>query len=285
MNKNQEFKVDWKLILFSVVISTTLTVSFSENKDIFWTVLFLLIFLSLFLISFKLKHKLLTRLISIFGLSHLILFPYLYVILLNFDSNSFDMNRAISKIEKDGAFKELNESYTPLKLKAEFNILDSVIRLIPDTLDTSIGFLIDKNVLLFDNYLVYRSSKHYKTTQPMPDVWTIVICNKKGKFLMEAGLGKYEREDKLKIQLIKEKEGIVEKIENYNSEKARYERDEIWSYSRILWYSINIFESKHISPNTRLANIIYFMHRFIVYLLLVFIGTNCYNIIAITKKD
>ena len=66
---------------------------------------------------------------------------------------------------------------------------------------------------------------------------------------------------KLLFQL---KDSYVRQINNFKKDTARViERNDIWTYRKILSYSINIFFTGNMVPKTKLANVIFFLHELI----------------------
>jgi hypothetical protein len=264
--------------IISVVVAVTMTITFASNRSAFWTILFILIFGTIFLISYRAKHKLLLRLISVFGLIHFVMFPYIYIIFLNINSNSLLVNTNIVVNEKNAALKEINERYDPEQLNKDLLLIDSVISCDNLVLDSTLQYILDENMVIMDYYILHKSFDISLNGPPPIDyLSTIVVSNMAGKCIGEFSVDRYEPESKLRDVFLSLKRSINERLNNYSIRKTQYEQYQIWNYSRILWYSINIFDSKSIVPNTRGANVIYFIHRFFIYFLLALIGTTIYN--------
>ena len=57
----------------------------------------------------------------------------------------------------------------------------------------------------------------------------------------------------------------VNKIQDFKKEKEKLKtNNKIWSYSRILPYSLNIYTTGNLQPKTRLSNIIFHIHQLIL---------------------
>ncbi|MCP4551342.1 MAG: hypothetical protein GY834_04735 [Bacteroidetes bacterium] len=271
-----------KTIAYAGLLSLPLTLSYDISRDVFWTLVFGYLFGSILLISRKIKHKSLAIFISIFVLLHFLIFPYSYVFMLHSNPSSFLIKDVIVNNEKEDAISEIIEEYNPERLSTYSLIIDEVINTKNSGLDSLLSFIYDKNILFIDDFLIYRSSIRSKNGPPMGDAWSIAICDNHGNFVYEFGVHKFKSDYSLKKILSIQKDRLNSKLSKFSNRKSSFENHQIWNYSRILWYSINIFDSKIITPNTRGANIVFFFHRFLIYFLLVFIGTNTYN--AITKK-
>ena len=240
----------------------------------------ILIYLSikLYSISFKRdKSKLLLRVTSIFILAHLIIFPLIYLSIINGDPESIDIDDKIVNNEKDIRLKEFQKSNNT-DFQHKKKILNKILiddkKLISNV---SLNDIIDRKLLILNSNII--GSRYYDLPPGNQNNKIIIIYDKQGNQLFNFIVN-------YKI------DGITSALEDYLTEltikensKAKeleiIESNSFWSYRRILPYTLNILFTENFNPKSQTSNFVYFIHNILVLgFLLSFIMTLLQNYIT-----
>lgn len=275
--------------LFIVIIIGVICSLFSAlSMDIFITLIILAASTFLFLFALKSKFGLLLNTLSFFVLLHFIIFPYIYVILIKIDHKAFHVDTEIEKNELIIAEQELSEKYEMMIFsegeKVSLRLLDSK----STYLDSSFNYLNNDNILSVDTFLLHKSTIYKNMGHPSAGFSTLSICDSKGINIVNL-TGDYGNKisDELTLKefLNQQLEAIRKNNNKLAADKEKIEEKDIWSYRRILAYSINIFETDNLKPKTKSANIIFFIHKFLVSLFILgIIGTSFYEFLIEGKR-
>lgn len=279
---------DLKELLVIIPITIAFGVLSAISMDIFITLIMLSVSLFLFLLALKLQYDLLLKTLSLFVLLHFIIFPYIYVILVKIDSKAFIFDTEIEKNELNTAEHELCDKYNLTVLSKGEGVTLHLLNSKSTYLDSSFNYLNNDNILSIDSFLLHKSTIYKNLGHPSAGFSTLSVCDKMGKFIVNL-TGEFGNKisDELTLKQFLNNQLIA--IKNANSkleiDKNKISKKEIWTYRRILAYSINIFETDNIKPKTRIANIIFFIHKFLVSLFVLgIIGTSFYEFLVEGKK-
>jgi hypothetical protein len=234
--------------------------------------------IKLYSISFKRdKSKLLLRVTSIFILAHLIIFPLIYLSIINGDPESIDIDDKIVNNEKDIRLKEFQKSNNT-DFQHKKKILNKILiddkKLISNV---SLNDIIDRKLLILNSNII--GSRYYDLPPGNQNNKIIIIYDKQGNQLFNFIVN-------YKI------DGITSALEDYLTEltikensKAKeleiIESNSFWSYRRILPYTLNILFTENFNPKSQTSNFVYFIHNILVLgFLLSFIMTLLQNYIT-----
>lgn len=285
MNISKDNKKLFIITFFSLIFSFISALS----TNLFLTLILLSLSIFIFFIATKSRYTLLLKTFAFFVLFHFVLFPYLYVILIKIDSKAFQIDSEIEKNELIIAEQELNEKYEITNLSKRENILKKMLASKSTYLDSTFNYLNNDNILIIDS-LLFHKSYIYKKGGNRPRLYsTLSICNSKGKSIINL-IGDYGDNISSDLTLKQFFNNQMKTIKTTNHkliiDKDKIEEKDIWSYKRILAYSINIFETDNIKPKTKVANILFFIHRFLVAIFILgIIGTSFYELIEGKKKN
>lgn len=259
----------------AIVVIISLILSFITN-EISLVGLIISFLILLFMYSIKLKKSKKRQffyLLSTFLLLHLVVFPYIYLLLLKYDANSLKFDNYISKAEKNISLQSIEKEFNPLILKSELNITNTILQSDSLKLDTSIAYLNSGNILKIDTLMIFtspyiiRSSDEYDYIGPSVE---LKVCDFRGKYISSIyGINDdYNSRDSMSIR-----EFLYEIKNELNNNLDKYKlirddissKDKYWSYENILSYCINIFEAGNIAPKSRLANVVFFLHKSIAF--------------------
>lgn len=216
------------------------------------------------------NKKSLFKLVVIFLIVHLVIFPFAYVLIINNDPKDIAIENTIEKNERVNALTDLNNFYNAKIIHSEIITVQTLLATKNNSLDSSTSYLNRGNILIFDTFMLYKNNitKMYNRPYHIPQ---LVVCNINGKII--SAITKEIRNEDLPLETInkflaKHKKEITDKYKRYNSKKNEVLRNKrIWTYSKILPYSLNIF-SGNIKPIGRLANIIHSLHIILVTIIL-----------------
>jgi len=207
------------------------------------------------------------------------MFPLTYLICLKRDNKSILINDIISSNEKADALLILKGEFMPEKLSENNILLDRIIRSASQRIDTSLDFFCTHNMLKLDSFFITKIDTVISVPDHAPVVNNLLLVfNDEGKFLEKFYTN--ERFVQGEKRTVREffstlKKGNEDRINKYVDRSSDITlRNKFWSYSRILPYSINIFNTDNFKPVSSLANLVNFIHNFVVWILLLTIITS-----------
>lgn len=226
--------------------------------------IFILVYSSykLWKISYKKsKGKLLLRVISIFILAHLVIFPLIYTSLINNNPKSIEIHSTIINNEKNKKLKEFNRDNN-FDFQYEKNLINKILSRNDSVLKISyINDFEDQNLLFLNSTIVYC---HWEFTPP-GHVYNkkIIIYDKLGNKLYDFNDSYYKNEsfkDALKSHI----EGLTSKEKEKIQKLSIIKSNAFWSYRRILPYTLNILFNSNFNAISANAQIVYYIHNFLV---------------------
>lgn len=216
------------------------------------------------------KYKVVLSLFSVYIFLHFVFFPIVYVFLIKSNSKSFDIDNSILTNEKELFLEEIKGNYSPILASNLTQVTSQIYKDTSTILDKNIAYLKEGNIIILKQYIISITTKdcsndsdHTKRCQ------LLNICDKNGHSIFESIqdnnmvinsadesvrniLQEFSNENRVKVQGFKEEEGKLKT------------KNKIWSYSRILPYSLNIYTTGNLQPKTKLSNIIFHIHQIIL---------------------
>ncbi|PHO00747.1 hypothetical protein CSC82_27180 [Rhodobacteraceae bacterium 4F10] len=286
--KKKNGKSQSKEIILIVLLSTIALILSHFFQDFIY--IFTLSFICFFIytLSFKYKIKTFLRLLSVFLFLHLIIFPLIYVLILKYDSSSFEFDSTIFKNEKENSITNIKEKYNSEKTKHYLESIDLVLNENSPKLNQKLEFLNKGNILITKNYLISKNCNDDFSFNHPVSVVSINISDLNGTLISSVssnseGCTFSNSELNVKNYLIERKEKLSKKYLNYQSVYTEIvKNNRIWSYRQILPYSLNIFFTGNITPKSKLTNIVFFVHQIIVF---VFLLSILVNQLPLTKNE
>jgi hypothetical protein len=265
------------ILLMILIIGFAIHV-FDINKSILTSIAMLLIAATLYFIKKPEKYNLLIKAFSILILFHFLIFPWIYVSILDLDNQSIIIDNDVFKTVDIQAKIDLVDNYEPQKISDQNLILEQVINS-PNTLKLS-DWISDDQLVSIGNYWI-----RLEKPQDSENFWYRLVSYKKtdGKLftdisfrldILNKDIDNSNLKDLGEILLNKNNH----QLQDLNAEQLKIKNKYIWTYARILPYSINIFNSKNIKPVSGFANIIVFLHQ-------LFIGVLVLGLIAALSRD
>ncbi|WP_109097731.1 hypothetical protein [Aquimarina sp. AU58] len=272
MKNNLSIFKEWKenyLLLIPVLGSLLISILQTEYYDDLLIALIILIFpLGLWTFSRLSKFKIILRMFSVFVFLHLIFFPFIYLWLIQEDQNSIKFDSIVSKENKTESLRQLDQQFKPVKISEKLEILRIIIT---DENNENLNKLLfipyNYGVLMLNDFLVYP----YAEMRPRENVHYLILCDKSGKFLFKMpylnGHNDNNTIDITFMDFFKNSITILNKeLGTYKKKKEIIdEKDDFWNYRKILPYSLNINSNSNMKPITKLANIVYAIHNFFVF--------------------
>ena len=233
--------------------------------------------------------RLLFRTISIFIIAHLILFPIIYTLLINQNGQSIKIEKGIIINERIGELEKANMlkgEIEKMLIKEQKPLLAMLVRDHSNQLFKIQWDSIDsKRIVKIDSYLIRGTTE--KVQIPGGDFYKeIEIYDSKGLKLLDF-ISKSEERNLLgifteKLEAIDnranlEKKRVVEKFE-------QIEKNQFWNYRQILPYTMNILFTDNFNPQSRTANLIYFIHTIVVVGFLLTLMVNLFQFYLLNIK-
>lgn len=278
-NKKKILDIEKKELIQIFVGASIFMLLSSYIKELSLVILMIFFCVMIFLFSFYSKFRVILQLLSLFILLHLIIFPSIYLLVLRYDSNSFEFDNYIEKTEKKSSLSKIQKEFEPKQLTSKLNIINSILNSNSSKLDTTLVYLNNKNIITIDSFRIFVSSSYLdkEDVSGLPDHRSNIdftICNFNGHFIekiSETGQSYLERENRTIKQFLDESKGLLSgDLVGYKNIKKDIElNNKFWSYSKILPYCINIFDTGNINPKTPLSNVIFFIHKFLVWVFIV----------------
>lgn len=229
--------------------------------DIFLILILVYTSYKLYVISSKRKKvKLLLRVIAIFILLHLIIFPLLYTFIINNNPESIEIDNKIIKSEKNIRLTELKSVYNK-DFKFQKNIISSIINEnIEEVKYHYLNEFTNKKLLMLKSNII---SSHYIEAIPGERyTTTIFVFDKKGNMLFDFPSF---HDNKSLVFILNDYLNRLSKEELKKTKELKtINSNSFWSYRRILPYTLNILFTGNFNPKNQIANIVYFFHNIIV---------------------
>jgi hypothetical protein len=274
-NKRKILDIEKKELIQIIVGASIFMLLSYFFKELPLVILMLFFGIIIFLFSFHSKFRVILQLSSLFIFLHLIIFPSIYLLILRYDSNSFEFDNYIAKTEKNSSLNKIKKEFEPEQLISKLNIINSILKSNSLKLDTTLVYLNKKNIISIDSLKIFVSSSYLDKDEvvDLPDDRSNIdftICNFNGQFIdkiSETGYSFLERENRTIKQFLDENKSLLSNdLVSYKEIKKGIELDnKFWSYSKILPYCINIFDTGNINPKAPLSNVIFFIHKFLVW--------------------
>lgn len=194
---------------------------------------------------------------------------------MNFNPGSFKFEDIIKNSEKNSSIIELSDEFKPKELSNKLLFIDAILKSNSKELDTTLKYLNLKNIVQIDSFKVFASSSPrspFASKGSLPDDTNFVdftICNDKGNFkekISEVSHSVFSNQErKIKEFLVQHRDIISLSLKNFNETKNKIELEEnFWTYGKILAYSINIWGTGNMVPISKISNVIFAIHKFIV---------------------
>ncbi|MFD2100562.1 hypothetical protein [Flagellimonas iocasae] len=256
--------------------------------------LLLLFFLSISLSLFFLKTKKrpldnLIKISALFILIHIVIFPLFYLSQLKKDSKSFEFDNYIKNIEKDNALNDIRSNLKPNEIEKRLELIKELLSDGNENLYLKLSEIYNSNqIYRLNNFLFIGRINEFEKGPPGTGLKyerLIYIYNIDG--IHKKDIVEYvgSVQDTIKGSLFNflslEKQILENKLSDFSSLNHEIEKQEnFWTYSRILPYVINIFNTDNIKPKSRSANFLFFTHNFIVVVFIIgLLGSSLYSII------
>lgn len=290
--EEDDFKVSFKNVMLTLlVVFLVMILIYSSSKTNFsllWLVLFFSIYITI--LSFRkslhlFKYRKLIWVFNSFILIHLVIFPCIYVNILNDNSNSFEFDNYIVKNEKENSLNKIAEFYSPKELALKVNLIDSILIKNSKMLDFTLKYLESRNIVMTNEFRFFmdtydgREEERSSPFGPSKDSLNIrspfnfIICDSIGSYLnifSSSNISSLSRDNSIKSFLNLSKDDFTYTLNNYNNLKMNIEKKNIyWTYDNLLPYSINIFNTSNINPKTRTSNYLVGGHKALLAVLLV----------------
>ena len=223
---------------------------------------------ALWMFSRTSAYKALFRALSLIFLFHCLVFPFSYLVLLKNDSESLIIDDDVFQSVNKNAYNELLVNYQPA-------VTDTIVRVINECLKDKSA--INKDANLVDNKNLLKCANYFLRLDIMKTAEIRYLAfnayNMTGNRLFEVNIRQddlpdglvYNRAIKDYLQFVLQMQ--LKKKQDFFVEQEKIKKKDVWTFNRILPYSLNIFNSKSIKPVSALANIIVTLHQFSVILI------------------
>lgn len=234
------------------------------------------IFLILFILSFCAylyriskyekyqKSKYAISCLSIMLTLHLVVFPFLYVLMLKNDPASFEFKTAIHDNRKQSVLNELidDSKNIPYNIKYLENLKLSNYTALNKQLKEFKKLIFTESSIIYTDFNFTIPNRSHDLTA------TIYIFDKKGvlkKKLYKGGSQIGLDSTKFGSVITEDINYLKNELKYYKVKKAELDKNNFWTYATLLPYSISSIFTGNISPLTPMANILYTFHYIIIY--------------------
>jgi hypothetical protein len=195
-----------------------------------------------------------------------VVFPLIYLSILKINQNSFEFANTIANFEKKEALLELNQDFQTTELIKTDSLLNYILNVKTSVLDSSLDFLENRNFVLVGN--IAASAVNELLPPGTDPLSRIRISDKTGTILKEFSFS-YSAKTRMSSILIR---NVLTKIKSDNkvdinkfniTEYNIKVKSDIWSYRKIVIYTLNVFFTSNMVPVSRTANIFFFIHHFV----------------------
>lgn len=250
------------------MVLTLINISFGIG-EFFSTTFLILIILSFCAYLYRVskyekyqKSKYAIACLSIMLTLHLVVFPFLYILMLKDNPASFEFKTAIQDNRKQLVLNEwIDDSKNiPYQIKYLENIKLSNYTVLNKQLKEFRQLIFAENSIIHSDFGMNIPGRN--------SIVTIYIFDKKGalkKKLNKTG-GQIELETmKLGNVITEHINYLKNELNYYKAKKAELDRNNFWTYATLLPYSISSIFTGNMSPLTPMANILYTIHYVIIY--------------------
>ncbi|MCS4301013.1 hypothetical protein [Chryseobacterium sp. BIGb0232] len=252
------------------MILTLINISFGIG-EFFSTTFLILIILSFCAYLYRVskyekyqKFKYTIACLSIMLTLHLVVFPFLYILMLKNDPASFEFKTAIHDNRKKLVLNEWidNSKSIPYEIKFLENLKLSNYSILNKQLKELKQLIFGQRNIIYTDYHLNLPSKTYDFTA------TVYIFDNKG--ILKKRL--YKVGSQVELDSIKFGSVITEDINRlknelkyYRDKKVELDRNNFWTFATLLPYSISSIFTGNMSPLTPMANILYTIHYVVIY--------------------
>jgi len=230
---------------------------------------------------------LLLRTISWFTLLHLILFPIIYVFLINSNTSSIEIDENIVTYERDVKLSEAKRIYNEIDLdsisKQQRKVINGVLAYEKLNLETIDWNDIDDDRLILLGSNIIKGYTRYRN-KPIDQVHKVItIYNSIGEKVCE--FKTCSSEEKLSNILVDYLDELNMERDEIEGEIETIKSDKFWSYRQILPYTLNILFTDNFNPKSRMANVVYFVHNILVVGFLLTFIVNLFQYYLLSNKQ
>lgn len=208
------------------------------------------------------KSKYAISCLSIMLILHLIVFPFLYILMLKNDPASFEFKTAIQDNRKQLVLNEwINDSKNiPYEIKYLENIKLSNYTILNKQLKELKKLTFTANSIVHTDINFNISGRDFLATVYIFDNKGI-LKKKLYKNGSQTGL------DSVKFGSIIDEDisYFKDELNYYQAKKVELDRNNFWTFATLLPYSISSIFTGNMSPLTPMANILYTLHYIIIY--------------------
>ena len=276
--KEKGFYLGIVWVIVTILSAFTLVIILKEISS-FTMFLFALISILLFIVSFKLESwSLALRLLAVFIIFHLIVFPNIYLDQLEKNPKSFEFDNYIKSIEKEKSLLDAKIEYEPELLDFKKRVAGLILEDSSSILEEPMEILSRDDIYFLENFIIYGKGRPRKEimdneimhpTKNLLPKDILVVCDKEGKYITDFFQLEhfYFNHDKRSIkEFFRDMNGYLQgNIVDYsNLKQAIQEQNQFWTYGKIFPYVLNVLNTSNINPKSRTANIIFFVHYLII---------------------
>lgn len=246
--------------------------------------IFLYASFSLWKISERNKgNHLLFKMISLFVLIHVVVFPIIYVFIINNNPNSIEVDKKILSFEREVKLKDLELAFNKKGIKNQRLIIEDILKNELELIKTSTYHWEDRTISIYiedefeeqretgyedlDSFVSlekYRLILYEKYRQiPSDDFGRfIIVKSKHDDEIFEISTLSF---DSGVIDILKENLKRLKSTEKkINNQLNIIKSNKFWSYKEVLPYTINILFTDSFKPKSRMSQIVHFIHNVVV---------------------
>lgn len=252
-----------KFQITMAILSVVLPILLINYPNIFSATFLLLLGLLLIVVGRKRQHtKLIFISFGLFIIFHLVIFPLVYLKIINNDVKSFAINDSILRNEKSISETDVLARKTPLDLEMKY--LEMLIRSKNKNILRKGSILFEGNLIFLDSIFLYNTYEYQHSPAPT-FISRISLARIDGRRILTFSALEFSDNDKQIKDILQDyHKNIKEKSSQIMTELKLVYADKFWTYLSILPYAINVYDTDNLNPILRSANYIYQIHKWIV---------------------
>ncbi|QQL49196.1 hypothetical protein [Mucilaginibacter ginkgonis] len=274
LKKNDWLELFLYIILWVVPVGFFALLSFESNRVFFGAGTFVLVVTNItFALRTFLENRFL-RVLLIFEVIHLLIFPVMYAVLQNSDPQNFLIDKKIFQKEYDASKTRLHDSYDDFNLRAVNHVFKQLLSRFP-SLDKTRFQRVVASPLIIDTLVISTQLDGGELPQRM-----ILISTQKGDIIGKVSKSFNSIADTSSLSFVF-KTFINEndiRLKDYDIAMSQVLKSRFWNYESIFPYALNIFNTDNIKAQSIFANVFLAFHQIIFIILTAWLCNASYEV-------
>jgi len=274
----------FRLFLYFIPLIFLIIIFPNNKSEVFYFYQATIVIAGLLVISKYTRFKLLLRIISVFLFLNFILFPIIYYYTIKLDRDSFYAENTIISYIKKNQLEDAKNEFDIQNNQKRLQYVNQVLETKDKNLSLNFSILKNRNLCKIDTFYIEIREDEFRGEVPYSSLVIYGLYGERLVSIPDVG-HKFGEElpnfSKIKDYLLANKELTKQNINNYSNVNSSLNKNEIWDFFTVLKYSLYF----NLKPQSGIANIIAWLHDYILPTIFLGIFTACiYEIMKRNKK-